>query len=371
MSTPDRRGARGTVSIVVPTLREAANIPTLAARIHDALSPTGTRWELLLIDDDSGDGSEEIVADLARRLPVRIEVRRNAPRDLSLAVLHGIRLARFERVVVMDADLSHPPERIGDLLVALDGDCDMAVGSRYVPGGTVDRTWGWTRRLNSRVATVLALPLVRCSDPMSGFFATDRRALPDLHRMQPIGYKIGLELMVRGRLRITEVPIDFADRDLGASKMDWRQQVNYLRHLYRLYLHRFGVIPRLASFALVGASGFVIDVAVYLGLQTIGIDHRVARFLAFWPAVTWNWLINRALTFAERPRQPRLRQWTKFVASSLLGLAVNVGSYTLLTSFVEPFARHRLLALVCGVALGSAANFLVANRYVYRHQIEP
>ena len=370
MSASDRPGARAAVSIVVPTLREAANIPPLAARIRDALSGAGLRWELLLVDDDSGDGSEQIAAELARRLPVRMEVRRNAPRDLSLAVLHGIRLARFDRVVVMDADLSHPPERIVELLAALDGGCDLALGSRYAPGGTVDRTWSWARRLNSRAATLLALPLVRCSDPMSGFFATDRRALPDLDRLQPIGYKIGLELMVRGRLRVAEVPIDFVDRDLGASKMDWRQQVNYLRHLYRLYLFRYGAAARLASFALVGASGFVIDVAAYLGLQAVGVEHRMARFLAFWPAVTWNWLVNRALTFAERPRQPRVRQWTKFVASSLLGLAVNVGSYTLLTSFVEFFARHRLPALVLGVALGGAANFLLANRYVYRRRTE-
>ena len=363
-------GSRPAVSVVVPTLREAATIPILAGRIRAALSRTGLQWDLLLVDDDSRDGSEQIVAELARRLPVRIEVRRNAPRDLSLAVLHGIRLARFDRVVVMDADLSHPPERIVDLLTALDGECDMALGSRYVPGGHVDRTWGWGRRLNSRVATLLARPLVRCSDPMSGFFATDRRALPDLQRLQPIGYKIGLELMVRGRLRVTEVPIDFVDRDLGASKMDWRQQVNYLRHLYRLYRYRHGAAARLTSFALVGASGFVVDVAVYLGLQAIGVEHRVARFLAFWPAVSWNWLVNRALTFAERARQPRMRQWTKFVASSLIGLGVNVGSYALLTSFVDLFARHRLAALVCGVALGGVANFLVANRYVYRRNPE-
>ena len=88
--------------------------------------------------------------------------------------------------------------------------------------------------------------------------------------------------------------------------------------------------------------------------------------MSFWPAVSWNWLVNRALTFDERPRQPHARQWTRFVASSMLGLGVNVGSYTLLTSFVELFARYHLLALVVGVGLGGVVNFLIANRYVYR-----
>ena len=371
MSGRDRPGAGGGVSVVVPTLREAANIPFLPRRLGAALAGSGIAWELLLVDDDSNDGSEVIVATLARRLPVRIEVRRNAPRDLSLAVLHGIRIARFDRVVVMDADLSHPPERIGDLLAALDGECDMAVGSRYVPGGRIAGAWSLARRLNSRLATALALPLVRCRDPLSGFFATDRRSLPALERLQPLGYKIALELMVRGRLRVAEVPIDFVDRDRGASKMDWRQQVKSLRHLYRLYRYRYGATARLLSFALVGSSGFVIDVAGYLGLQAIGAEHRVARSLSFWPAVTWNWWLNRRLTFEERPRQTRVPQWTRFVASSAIGLGVNVGAYLVLTTFVDLFARHRLPALLCGILLGGGVNFLVANRYVYRRHTEP
>ncbi len=152
--------------------------------------------------------------------------------------------------------------------------------------------------------------------------------------------------------------------------MDWRQQVNYLRHLYRLYLHRYGAAAQLAGFALVGASGFVIDVSVYVGLQAIGVEHRVARFLSFWPAVTWNWVLNRGLTFEERQRQPHIRQWTKFVASSMIGLAVNVGSYTMLTSFVGSFSRNHLLALIVGVGLGGFANFLIANRYVYRRHAQ-
>ena len=158
------------VSIVVPTFREAANIRPLAERINAALSDSGIVWELLLIDDNSEDGSEAVVAELARRLPVRMVTRRQLPRDLSLSVVEGIRLCRFDRLVVIDADLSHPPERITDLLAALDGDCDMVLGSRYAPGGLIDRTWSRWRLLNSRVATSLALPLVNCSDPMAGIF---------------------------------------------------------------------------------------------------------------------------------------------------------------------------------------------------------
>lgn len=232
---PSERG----VSVVVPTWREAANLAALAERVSGALEGRPGPWELLLVDDDSGDGSAEIAADLARRLPVRFLVRRDGPRDLSLAVLEGLRRARHDRLVVMDADLSHPPESIPDLLTELDrGAFDLVVGSRYTPGSAIDPAWSRGRLFLSRLATLLARPLARCSDPLSGFFAADRRALPELDPQRPLGYKIGLELMVRGRLRVGEVPIAFSDRNRGSSKMTWRQQAAYLSQLRRLYLHR-------------------------------------------------------------------------------------------------------------------------------------
>ena len=354
------------VSVIVPTFREAANIPQLVERVDVALSGHGIEWELLLVDDDSDDGSEAIVAALSQRLPVRMEVRRGLPRDLSLAVLDGIRHSRFDCLVVMDADLSHPPESIVDLLGALDDGCDMVVGSRYVPGGAVDHVWSLWRFLNSRLATLLTLPLVNCADPMSGFFALHRRALPDLEALRPIGYKIGLELMVRGELRVREAPIGFRDRDQGSSKMNWRRQLEFLRHLYRLYNYRFDGPSRVLLFGLVGASGFVVDVVCYLALGWAGMEHRLARFVSFWPAVTWNWLGNRKVTFRGRPRQPRVRQWARFVTASLVGLTANVGSYTVLTSVFEVFDRHRLLAFLIGVGLGGFFNFVLSNLYVYR-----
>ncbi len=225
------------VTIVVPMLREAPNLEPLAERVAGALAGRGLAWELLLVDDDSDDDTLDVAGRLARRLPLRIEVRRGVRPDLSRAVLQGIAHGRHDRVVVMDADLSHPPERIPDLLAGRDAGCDMVVGSRYYPGASTADDWGWTRALNSRVATLLAVPLTRCSDPMSGFFAVDRRALPDRAALRPVGYKVGLELMVRGRLRVGEVPIAFDDRRRGKSKLGWRQRLNYVRHLGRLYAH--------------------------------------------------------------------------------------------------------------------------------------
>ncbi|MXX63462.1 MAG: glycosyltransferase family 2 protein [Holophagales bacterium] len=356
------------MSVVAPTYQEADNIQTLATRIRAAMEAAQLDWELILADDGSRDGSEELALELGRSLPVRFHVRRARPRDLSQSVLEGIGLARFDRLVVMDADLSHPPEQIPDLLAALGDDTAMALGSRYSPGGRIDGPWGRYRTLNSRVAIWLTRPLARCADPMSGFFAVDRRRLPAPDELAPVGFKIGLELIVRGGLRVREVPIRFDERHGGTSKLTWRQQLAFLRHLFRLYRFRFGLPVRLLSFGVVGATGLIVDTAVYLGLQAVGLGHLLARFLSFWPAVTWNWRMNRVLTFDDRPPARAVRQWTRFALASTVGMATNVGSYAALTSFVEPFMARPLLALFAGVAIGSAANFGIATRFVYRRR---
>jgi len=223
--------------VVVPTFREAGNLVALVERVSAALRD-GPDWELLVVDDDSRDGTEQVMRELSAALPARLHVRRQLPRDLSRSVLLGFRLARFDRVVVMDADLSHPPERIPDLLSALESGAELALGSRYVDGGMVDPHWSRTRALGSRLATALARPLVACSDPLSGFFVLDRRVLPHPDSLHAQGYKIGLELMVRGRLVAREVPIDFRDRKVGASKMTLRTLVAYLGQLLRLCAFR-------------------------------------------------------------------------------------------------------------------------------------
>ena len=177
--------------------------------------------------------------------------------------------------------------------------------------------------------------------------------------------------MVRDRPGADEVQVAFPGEPLGRSTMSWRRQLARLRHLHRLCLASFPTSTRIASFLAVGATGFVIDLAVYLGLQGLGVEHRVARFASFWPAVTWNWRLNRDFTFRDRPRAAPVAQWARFVAACLTGFVVNVGTYTALTTFVAAFDRHRLLALVCGIVLGSVVNYSAATLYAYRRRREP
>jgi len=242
----------------------------------------------------------------------------------------------------------------------------LAVGSRYISGGSFDRDWSLWRFLNSHLAALLARPLAQCSDPMSGFFMFNRQRLGDITKLNPIGYKIGLEMMVRVNFKdIEEVPISFKDRELGASKMNFDQQWKYLRHLRRLYLYKYKGWAEFVHFGAVGASGFVIDLAFYYLFQAVGANHILARGLSFWPAVSWNWALNRKTTFGDRARRPKMRQWFEFVFSSLVGFSFNWGIYVMLTTTITFFDQYRLLALVAGVASASLFNFTASTLFVY------
>ena len=204
---------------------------------------------------------------------------------------------------------------------------------------------------------------------MSGFFAFNRRRVDDFRKLNPIGYKIGLEIMVRGNFSsVQEIPIRFKDRAIGESKMTFGQQLKFIRHLRRLYIVRFGSLAEFVNYGMVGASGFIVDLIFYYFFQGLGVNHQIARGLSFWPAVTWNWRLNRTATFGERRRRPKARQWMEFVLTSLLGFSLNWGVYVTLTSQVAFFDSYRIVALLTGIGAASFLNFALSSLYVYNEK---
>lgn len=224
------------LSVIVPTFCEADNLPELAERLFSSVTQEPYDTELIIVDDNSPDETRSICQALSERFPVRLHVR-TTERGLSSAVIQGIRNASGEILVVMDADLSHPPEAVPELVAALENSLtDFVIGSRYARGGSTDEDWGLLRFLNSKLATLLAAPLTRAADPMAGFFGLRRETFEAAEQLNPIGYKIGLELMIKCRCQqVVEVPIHFANRKCGTSKLTFREQLNYIRHLARLY----------------------------------------------------------------------------------------------------------------------------------------
>jgi len=228
-------------TIIIPTYQEAANIPELVKRIAN-VDFDKRSFEVLLVDDDSQDGSREMICHLSREYPWLKMIVRDKQRDLSQSIIQGFKEARYPILVTMDADLSHPPEKIAMMLTLLDQpDVDMVIGSRYIKGGSVDTNWPFIRKLTSRTAAWIAriFLLSPVKDPLSGFLAMKKSTFIAGDTLKPIGWKIGLELMVKCRCKnIQEIPIHFSERCRGKSKLNMRISVAYLRHVLKLWRYK-------------------------------------------------------------------------------------------------------------------------------------
>lgn len=353
------------VSIVVPTYREAENLGVLVPRIAAELDRAGLRGEIIVVDDNSPDATPAVCAALAGTYPLRLCVRRTE-RGLSTAVIHGLRQARGRVLLVMDADLSHPPEKIAELVAAVEQpDVEFAIGSRYVPGASTDEHWGLLRWLNSKVATLLSRPLTAANDPMAGFFALRNSTFERADRLDPVGYKIGLELIVKCHCRIIrEVPIHFSDRLHGQSKLSFKEQINYLVHLKRLMAYKYETALQALQFAVVGSTGLAIDLLSMAALLVL-LPFGAARALAVWIAMTWNFVLNRHITFADSPRRAIVPQYLKFCGCCLGGAAVNVAVSQTLVTLSGTLAAHPLWAAAAGVIAGYVVNFATCRIWAF------
>lgn len=355
------------LSIVIPTFREVENLPVLIPRLDAATTAAGISCEILVVDDNSRDGTIEACRDLAQRHPVKLLTREHE-RGLSSAVLAGFRIAQGDVVIVMDADLSHPPEKVPELFATLQQpNVDFVIGSRYVAGGGTAHDWGLFRWLNSKVATILAWPLTSVCDPMAGFFGLRRQSYLDhAASLDPIGYKIGLELLVKcGCRQPQEVPIFFADRLHGESKLSFREQMNYLRHLKRLYEFRHREAAYLCKFALVGASGMVVDLLCFLAALSV-FPPAIARAVAIWVAMTWNFGGNRTLTFGDQRREDFWSQYVSFCASCLVGAVINWGTSLALWYLMPALQSQPWIPPVAGVVAGMGFNYALCRLWVFR-----
>jgi dolichol-phosphate mannosyltransferase len=230
---------RDFLSIIVPTYNEADGLTELVGQTFAALEQSGIQGEMVIVDDNSPDGTGKVADQLATRYPVQV-LHRPGKLGLATAVMDGFGQAKGGVLGVMDADLSHPPAVLPLMMAAItQRGAELAVASRYVPGGGV-QNWPPRRQFISRFASALARIVTPVHDATSGFFLVRREALEGV-TLNPIGFKIGLEVMVKARYRKwEEVPYVFTDRRYGQSKFNNREVINYLRHLavllgYRLH----------------------------------------------------------------------------------------------------------------------------------------
>jgi dolichol-phosphate mannosyltransferase len=354
------------LSVIVPTFNEALNIENVIAQLAGPLDVRlGTAYEIIVVDDDSPDGTWRIAEDLAHRHPQLRVLRRRGESGLATAVVRGWQAARGEVLCVIDADLQHPPQITVDLYDLIERGADLAVASRHLEGGGVS-DWSVLRRIVSRTAQLIGLIVLpgvvgRVSDPMSGFFMLRRGAIEGV-ALSPLGYKILIEVLARGRFHwIGEVPYVFNERAHGGSKASAAVYAAYLGHLIRL---RFASTPfnRFVRFVVVGLSGVVVDMGLLYLLSDpsrLGWGLTRSKLVAAEAAIVNNFLWNDLWTFGDRSRREpglrmRLRRFGSFQLICLAGAVLNV---ILLNIQFNLFHMNRYLANAISIALVTAWNF--------------
>ena len=368
------------LSLIVPTYNESNNVPKIIEQLTQLLDNfVPENYELILVDDNSPDFTWQIAQTLTDKYPQLHVMRREAEKGLSSAVIRGWQAANGSVLGVIDADLQHPPEILLKLLSAITDGADLAVASRHVEGGGVS-DWSVIRRFLSRGAQILGLivcPAVvgRVSDPMSGFFMVRRSAIAS-HPLNPLGYKILLEVIGRGQFgEIAEVCDVFLEREEGESKVTWKQYFEYIGHLVRLrsqsglignlnHVKKSFPTRRFIRYGIVGLIGIVVDMAILFLLHSaLGIGLTTSKLIAAETAILSNFLWNDSWTFADMVgRQTglghRLKRLLKFNATCVAGLFLDVLTLNLFFNII--FAQNLpYLANLIAIGLVALWNFWV------------
>ena len=371
-------------TIIVPTRNEEGSVRPLLSSLADSLG--GIPAEVLFVDD-SGDGTPEVIRQSAREcgLAVRLLHRPAGARagGLGGAVVAGLKHARGTWAVVMDGDLQHPPELAARLVqVGQARQLDLVAGTRYLGSGASDGLADGYRRAVSGLATrvtkaVFPRRLSRISDPMSGFFAVRLAAL-DLDRLDPIGFKILLELMIRQpRLQVAEVPFVFGTRVAGESKASLREGLRFVRHMLRLRLlvlrnqvrrsstdNGAGRFARLLAFGAVGATGIGVNTAAlwFFSEYVVHPHYLIAAVLATEVSTSWNFVLTEKFVFRGDKPGTRLGRGVRFFLLNHLALLPRL---PLLALLVGVFSANLLVANVITLALLFLVRFVVADSAIY------
>ena len=351
----------------------------LSTPLLEALAGIG--WEAIFVDDNSPDGTADEARAIARENPRVRVIQRIGRRGLSSAAIEGMCATAAPVVAVMDADHQHDPKLLPQMLAAIEsGEYDLAYASRFAEGASTEE-WGRPDRVKaSGLANALARRVtgVELTDPMSGYFMLPSAMLrADAHRLSGVGFKILLDILatVDRPLRVKEVPLNFAARAEGESKLDRTVVFEFLVGLYDKWLGRF-IPTRFALFGTVGAAGALVHFAVLAAvLHLFGARFAVSHYpkeaafivgqtTAALVAMTFNFALNNELTYSDKRLRglfPILRGWAQFALTCSLGIVTQIGVATALVRV----GFHPYPAAAAGIVLASVWNFALSSKFVW------
>ena len=358
------------LSLVVPTFNESANIGRLLRSLHRVLTGTGATFEIIVVDDDSPDRTWATAAEIARGLSEIRVLRRTGASGLATAVICGWAHARGSVLGAIDGDGQHPPEVVADLMAAMDERTDVAVASRHVPGGGVSN-WSAVRRLLSRGAQALGLLLLpgtagRVTDPMSGFFLV-RRDVVATAELDPVGYKILLEVLARGDVRrVAERPYVFLEREEGESKVSAGHYVGYLRHLMRLRIHPLRS-RALMRYLLVTVVALVADAVAFLWIfDRQGWNLTRSAAIAGEVGILLTVALHDLWTFAGRAARSTLDRIRRLLGVQIALGTLLAGRLLVINVLVNWFSLGPLAAFCVALAAITPASHLLGSRLTWR-----
>lgn len=361
------------LSVILPTFNEAKNIATIVGRVQNAME--GVDYEIIIVDDNSPDHTWKVAQELAHGRDNLHIVRRIDKRGLSSAVIDGFLAAKGNVLLVMDADGQHDTSLLLQLGRAVEEGAGIAIGSRYIEGGSVGQ-WDERRYALSQLATRLAINLckVKVADPMSGYFAISRtvfeRALPKLN---PKGFKILLDFLVHvpKNTVVREIPLQFGERMAGESKLSRKVQIEFLEYLYDVTFGKW--IPLVfVKYCIVGLFGVVVNLAAYMLIASFFREHAslpvfgfsVAVVGATQIAIVFNFLLNNVWTFSlSRLRGIRmLTGFLKFEVACAFGAIANFA----VSSYLFSIGWAELLCVIIGSMVGVVWNYTMNRLLTWR-----
>ena len=345
------------LSLVIPTYNERENISILLEKIFSEFKKNKIKGEVIVVDDNSPDKTGDLVESLIKDYENLKIVHRKGKLGLSSAVLEGWKISKGKILGVMDADLSHPTEKIKELFFPIQKEgIDFTIGSRYVKGGKI-LGWGFRRKILSYFATVLARPLTSVKDPMTGFFMIKRKCV-DFNKLNPKGFKILLEVILKAKYnQVKEIPIVFTNRIKGKSKAGIKEIFCYLENLwgYKKYV-KLKFLNQFFKFALVGLLGTFVNIAfLYLFTDVFGIYYVLSAIFSFVISVLGNFVLNKIWTFEENFKYKTIKKCIQFLIISVIVLGVNL---FFLYVFTEFFKIYYLVSQVLAIGIGLVLNFL-------------
>jgi dolichol-phosphate mannosyltransferase len=365
--TTPQAADRPQLSVIVPTFNERDNVTTLFRRLETALA--GTAFEVIFVDDNSPDGTWEVVRALAREDGRARCIRRIGRRGLSGACIEGILASSAPCAAVIDADLQHDETQLSKMLALLQGgEFDLVIGSRYIEGGSAD-SFDRQRAGASALATEVAKRVLRVkiADPMSGFFMIRRDRFEQLApQLSTQGFKILLDVVAtgRGNLRVREIPYAFGSRLHGESKLDSVVALDFLGLVLAKLTHDV-VSLRFLLFAMVGSIGLIVHfVALYIALEAFDLPFPEAQACGALSAMTSNFILNNFLTYRDQRLKgfAILRGLLLFYLVCSVGLLANVGvAFSVYDQ--EPIWW---LAGAAGALMGVVWNYAMSGLFVWR-----